>query len=703
MEVFFVVMVVVLVFLSAFRRTAEATSVDLYGELCPTNCSCSAGGSELTVECPGRTDVHSGQLFRQLDTLLSGNPTYGQPTVLNIANSSLGRVPRSVCRLKTLTHLHLDRNRLARLPDNCFTNLTDLVSLTASRNYIAELQDGLFDGLHRLERLVLSDNRISVIGLRVFSGSAMLTSLRYVELYGNSVQILEPWFYYVSINGDTNHRAFIDLSQNNISTFKNMMGWKAKPGRKTIHFLLKLDRNPIRHISDAIRGWNMTLLTAWFLSPFSSGLELSLSEVHLDCDCVDFDIFKLKTIQHYIGLHLHFLNNVYCGRPAVLYHQAVTTIPLDQFVCELTERCPPGCRCVHRPANATLHVYCSNTNITVFPTELPELPKTYTKYKLDFSNNRLLRSLEYRDYFVSTSILDVSNCSLDFIDFDLWKYLANISRVFFDGNQLQSLPSFFATTSLEKTELGLSRNPWTCSCDSGWMSDWLKSVQKSITNPDNVVCSSPPRLKNRNIVGISRSDFCEDPASRAVRRALTVGMSVIGSVVLVLMSAGVVVYRLRIKLFARWKFHPFDRDTCQGEDMDYDLFLSCSSSDNLPHGNGIRHQVERHGYRVCYPPRDFLAGGTIYENIYNAVVRSKRVVCFLTAQFLQRFVLSHFSLYFASCVIPWQFVLAIWDHTELAATVPPGKGSISSPYPCRCFGRYSIYPPVEDERLSRQT
>jgi len=33
---------------------------------------------------------------------------------------------------------------------------------------------------------------------------------------------------------------------------------------------------------------------------------------------------------------------------------------------------------------------------------------------------------------------------------------------------------------------------------------------------------------------------------------------------------------------------------------------------------------------------------------------------------------------------------------------PPGRGSISRPYPGRCYGRrYAIYPPIKDERLSR--
>jgi len=117
---------------------------------------------------------------------------------------------------------------------------------------------------------------------------------------------------------------------------------------------------------------------------------------------------------------------------------------------------------------------------------------------------------------------------------------------------------------------------------------------------------------------------------------LAIGMSSVIGAVLVLLSVGVIVYRLRVKLYTTWKFHPFDRDECLGEDMDYDVFISCSSVDNLPHGDGIRQQLERCGYRVCYPPRDFIAGDTIFDNIYRAVVRSKRTVCLLTSHFPQR-------------------------------------------------------------------
>jgi len=152
-------------------------------------------------------------------------------------------------------------------------------------------------------------------------------------------------------------------------------------------------------------------------------------------------------------------------------------------------------------------------------------------------------------------------------------------------------------------------------------------------------------------MSIDRKAFCGDPTSEAVKRALEISVPLTAGTFVVLSSIGFIIYRLRVKLYSRWQFHPFDRDECLGEDMNYDVFLSCCSGDNLAHSNGIRVQLEQRGYSVCYPSRDFVAGEAIYDNIYNAVVRSKRTVCLLTEHFLQRSVL-HQKLAFCQCVVP---------------------------------------------------
>jgi len=613
---------------------------EVYGSLgatCPTKCRCSWANafSSLTVNCQGLADVDRDVLSEQLDALFSSNQTRDRLRSLSITGSPLTRVPRSVCRLTALTQLHLDNNRLARLPGNCLGNLTALTSLTASRNNITALQDGLFDGMRSLASLSLHHNQISPIGLAVFNGSAMLTSLMTVDMNNNQLSRLEPWPYFIGVNGyRKNQQAQVLISNNNISGFTNVMGLKFRCSMEKIRISIDLSFNYIKHLADLDEGWKLNLTTFFCVSPYINKYHshFNLHGNFLDCDCIDFQYYKIlrfPTVDLYYG--------TFCSNVNSLYHKRPTALTLDQFVCELTERCPTGCRCIHRPSNATLHVYCSNANLTLLPLELPALPKSYTKYKLDFSNNRHLRRMEHRDYFVNTSILDLRNCSIDEILPDVWKDISVMKKVLVDGNSLKSLPPIVATVSLSAS-LGMERNPWSCSCDNRWLPGWVRTVNRSLINVDGLLCGSPARLRGKSIVKTSAREFCHDPVgeARTRLRAVTIGLSTPAGAVVLLLSACIIVYRLRVKLYTRWKFRPFDRDECLGEDMDYDVFLSCSSDDNLPHGNGIRELLEQRGYRVCYPPRDFRAGESIFVNIDDAIVHSKRTVCLLTPNFPRR-------------------------------------------------------------------
>jgi hypothetical protein len=91
-----------------------------------------------------------------------------------------------------------------------------------------------------------------------------------------------------------------------------------------------------------------------------------------------------------------------------------------------------------------------------------------------------------------------------------------------------------------------------------------------------------------------------------------------------------------MEMFARWRFHPFDRDECVGEDMEHDVFLSASSKDRQD-ALSLVSQLEDSGYKVCFHERDFEAGETIENNIIRAIERSKRTVCMVTSHFIQRY------------------------------------------------------------------
>ena len=330
------------------------------------------------------------------------------------------------------------------------------------------------------------------------------------------------------------------------------------------------------------------------------------------------------------------MDDIHCYEPLSMFWLTVSRIPLSEFVCELTDHCPSGCRCAYRPANATLHVYCSSANLSSLPLDLPPLLKSSVKYKLDFSNNKLLRRLEHRPYFVNTSILDAINCSLIYVAVGVLKDLPRLSIINLRGNMLQTFPRHADTVNIS-ARLLMGVNPWRCSCENSWMIGWLQSLSDQISDPGDITCVSPSRMYGRNVLKSTEEEFCVDPVKRAVKSYLNIIISLAVSVstVALLVIVGLMFYKLRVKFYKKWKFHPFDRDECVGEDMDYEVFLCISSEDENPHRIRILELLESKGYRVCYHVRDFRAG-LILDNIIQSIQRSKRTVCLLSTNFVAR-------------------------------------------------------------------
>ena len=599
--------------------------------LCPKGCRCASSYTNLSIDCShDSSNIDGEQLYRQLDSLLSSDHFPERLTSLNITNTKLTRVPASVCQLLNLTTLGIERNRITELPDNCFTKLTKLVTLSLNSNSIVSLQNGLFDGLQSLVTLSLDYNRIAFIGLRVFSNASDLTSLRRVSLMDNKLTSLEPWWYYRCIHGSKTSFVCIDIRNNLISNFTNQLQFKFRCGMKPPIGLIVLSVNPIARIMDVLQGWDIADVEE--LSCLENLMHIYIRGYHYVCDCIDYPIYAYyKTRQSRVTI----TDEVYCDKDYFMskLFQGVlaNTIPLSEFVCELSDHCPSSCRCVYRLANATLHVYCSSANISSLPLHLPPLPKSHVKYKLDFSNNKLLKRLEHRPYFVNTSILDVSNCSLSEINMDVLQVVSGFKSVNLRGNMLQSFVRQVNAMNIS-AELLLGLNPWKCSCNDSWMIEWFRVLSSQISDPGDIICGSPARLYGRSILRATEDDFCVDPVTRTLKISLSSTLLAVA----LLLSIGLAVYRLRVRLYRRWRFHPFDRDECVGEDMDYDVFLCCSSEDDRPHGRRILEVIEANGFRVCYHERDFLPGQLITDNMGQAIERSKRTVYLISRNFLRR-------------------------------------------------------------------
>jgi len=603
---------------------------------CPQMCDCRYPSyQQLKVDCR-RRKVNESTLAQELDQQLSDEELREGLTSLEISSTPLSQVPISVCQLRNMTTLKLDYNRLTRLPDNCFTSMQALQRLSARNNIITQLQDGLFDGLNSLTELNFEENQITSIGLRVFSNESDLVRLKQIYLKYNSLQSLDPWPIIRGFHGSKDSKVIINADDNPISNFTNNIHWQFNRSMHS-YAILHLWDNNIRYFTDMKVGWNLTYASGLFSFIERHPLfepDIQYSESYT-CDCKD---FFLQTFQRYF-VNYDFLSRLVCSAPLRLRGTLVRQVPLKEFECEVSDRCPSSCQCVYRPANATLHVYCSASNLSSLPFDLPPLPKSYVRYKLDFSNNKFLRRLEGRTYLVNTSILDVSNCAIRVVHINAWRKIAEMQspfvtpHVYLEHNEIKSLPFAVSDINFTSVHFTLNHNPWECSCENRWMIDWFKSLSVTSSNVGDAMCASPSRLKGRSIAQSTKYDFCVDPSTKMLKISL---LSTLIPVV-VLLTSGFAVYHLRVRLFRRWKFHPFDRDECVGEDMDYDVFLCCSSEDDNPHGLSILREIESRGYRVCHHERDFLPGQLITDNMAHGTERSRRTVCLISKNFLERY------------------------------------------------------------------
>ena len=404
-----------------------------------------------------------------------------------------------------------------------------MVTFTAKYNEIAGLQDGLFDGLQSLVNLNLSHNSIAFIGLRVFSNSSDITSLRLIDLQSNKLTSLEQWCYYRLILGRSSDKVNIYLQNNLITNFTNKIQFHYRWGMKLPFGFLDIRDNKIFHIMDILHGWNLRFTDLLFLantyfdrSHYTHAI-VAFGADSYDCDCVDFVFYQASKFIP----RGRILRDIRCD----VIHDGIINITLSEFICELTDRCPPGCRCAYRPLNFTLHVKFSSTNFSSLPLDLPSLPKSYAKYKLDFSNNKLLRRLEHRPYFVNTSILDVSNCAIDNIDINVWRGLVKMQatmvnpRIYLQHNQLKSVPREVTNINFTSVSLALNKNPWECFCENSWMIDWFKSLTFTSHSGGDVLCASPSRLEGSSITQAKEDDFCVDPANRMLTISLSSTLS----------------------------------------------------------------------------------------------------------------------------------------------------------------------------------
>jgi len=521
---------------------------------CPIQCQCYSKhtplGTVLGINCHNRLGIDHQQLYNQTDSIFVSNVN-SSLLLLDIRFTPLLHVPRSLCRLTTLTYLIIVYNHLIELPNSCC--IGQLMYLDARDNKIANLTNGVFDGMGKLQKLDISNNKIVNLPNGVFDGVRQLIKL---DFSGNKITKLS-------------NRVFDGMDQLNI---------------------LDLSSNKITDLSNGVFN-GMSQLT-----------------------------------------YLNLSDNKITNLPNGLFDGKGQLLELDISDNQIAEL--PNC--IFDNMSHLTHLYIRHNKIAALPIGIFDGMGHLNI--LDLSGNKMTKlSIGSFDGLHNLFTLILTGNKIAAIDREAFSSKSNVSiqihHLYLDDNQLISLGPWWHDVNIT-TKLNIGNNPWNCSCDNKRMTGWLNSIASRIDDLEDVRCYSPSRLQGKTIIQMSNEEFCADPPGEAINRAWTISMS---SVVIVLLSVCVIVYLLRVKLYTRLKFHPFDRDECLGEDMDYDVFLCCSSDDDEQVRPILEKLESNYGYRVCYHYRDFRPGTLISENIEAAVKRSKRTLCFLTVNFIRRF------------------------------------------------------------------
>ena len=353
-----------------------------------------------------------------------------------------------------------------------------------------------------------------------------------------------------------------------------------------------------------------------------------MSIVEFVCDCRDFQLIRI--LKRFNKIRIFDKTMCKFGNDNELVR--LTSVPLDQLVCDITDQCPEKCKCTRQPSKRTIHVNCHNADLAGMPNQLPTIkPESTCRYIVTLSGNNL-ETLEYIDYFDKIKTFNAGFNRVKSITDEVWIAFQYMEEVNLERNYMQNIPEMVTALNFSNVKLNIANNPMSCNCDDQWLKSWMTSVKSSLTNPNSITCDTPGWVRGKSVLSMT-TEFCSGPPYTTAD-ILEIVIPTIGGVVLLNTFLVFLFRKFRIHIYKYVKLHPFDKDECENEDMEFDLFLSCANDDRVS-GRHMLSYIEEQGYKVCYHERDFLPGTPIFENIGNAINRSKRVVCLISNHFIK--------------------------------------------------------------------
>ena len=595
-------------------------------KFCPGFCNCSRVYGNLTVQkCTEDPADYLSHLFmNNIDV-----------SALMIFDSSLSELPMTICSMTKLKWLDISKNELSNLPWGCLKKLRNLQTVVAIGNKIRHLENGSFYDFPSLHTLNLQQNQISSIDIDVFMQVERLKALQGIVLASNRLDSLDSWpimFAYSSIT--------IDLSYNYIHTFTNQFNYVFhQRTKKTRNTYINLSSNRMTHINDILNGWNFTEIDAFLLI---GHMHLDFSKNPFICDCVDYFAYKfLKVIK---SKNLALLS---CDKPDNLHYRSLLSVPLDDFVCHVNKSCPEECDCVDQPNQLNMIINCQGQGWIHLPKEVPTLPKHNYAYQLNMTYNNIT-SLDFKSYLGRVRKAFFSHNKISDISIEALIALKHVQLLYLDYNNLKYMPKNITSVNMSGImNILLQGNEWVCDCHAKETRSWMIQMNRVISDKNGILCSEPLRLKGSNILSLSdHALICGDPPSKEMNAYLGAG----GTAIAICLSCICLLIVLRYKkhwFYKKFQWHPFDLDECDGEDKEFDVFVSYANEDEEYVDEYIIPNLKQRGYKVAYHRVNFPGGQPIAVSIEQCILKSKRTLVVFSNNFK------------ASAWCMWEFTVAL--------------------------------------------
>ena len=572
---------------------------------CPTFCTCTQ--NPLMIQGCTKDPVND------LDVLLR---EHLNSTRITITRSFLTDLPLLVCKMKMLTSIDVSNNLIENLPWDCLKQLKLLNSITSSGNKIKKLENGSFYDFPSLQSLNLAYNQISEIDVDVFFQVKRLQKISNIALYNNDIVSLDPWPLRFVRGSPT-----INLEHNNISQFTNRFDWNftCSEPKPTANIILR--GNNITHFSDLFIGWRI-IQDMDMMCVFARVGKMDLNKNPYNCDCTDYPVLRLI---HFIKQSQNF-QRAFCSKPQNLYHKPVLSLDLNSILCKVMKQCPKECYCVEQPNKMKMHVNCSGPEIGHLPIQLPKLHKKNYKYQLNFTNTNIT-SLDYRPYLGNTHIAFLSYNKIRYMSLEALDALSQADNVHLDNNNLQHLPGNISSVDMSHVKaIYLKKNKWICDCHAKESRLWMVQAKNRIVDSEAILCESPRRVKNINLLSLKDEDLiCGDLPDKELIAYLGAGASALSILILAIAVALLLKYR-RVWLHKTFQWHPFDMDECEGEDKEFDIFVSYSNENAEYVEEYLIKNLENRGYKVAFHRIHFPGGQPVHVSIEQCIRKSKRTL-----------------------------------------------------------------------------